>query len=441
MPGRTSRRLRIALVGTRGVPARYGGFETAVEEVGRRLAEAGHDVVVYCRTTTDGPQPAEHLGMRLVHLPALRRRSLETLSHTGLSVAHLLTHRVDATIVFNAANAPWLPLLRLARIPVATHVDGLEWKRAKWGGVGKWYYRVVEALSVRWSDALIADAQGIADYYRDEFAAPTELIAYGAPKIAGGASDKLADIDLTARGYHLAVARFEPENHVDVIVDGYRRSAATLPLVVVGSAPYADDYTRLVHSLGDDRVRFLGGVWDQELLDQLYANCATYLHGHSVGGTNPSLLRAIGAGAATIAFDISFNCEVLETSGRYFQTPDDVAAALDEAEGNPEQVRRRGKRARLLAARYDWDHVAASYEELCRKLVGWEFPRSRPSGRRLRLGPAAEGTRNTEWAAPQTGLAPRPKMAPPPRRPAERPAARTSAAAAVELSPARTAQS
>ncbi|MCZ2804094.1 DUF1972 domain-containing protein [Modestobacter sp. VKM Ac-2983] len=440
MPPTRSRGLRIALVGTRGVPARYGGFETAVEEVGRRLAEAGHDVVVYCRTTTGGPRPATHLGMRLVHLPALRRRSLETLSHTGLSVAHLLTHRVDAAIVFNAANAPWLPLLRAARIPVATHVDGLEWKRAKWGGIGKRYYRVVEALSVRWSDALIADAQGIADYYRDEFAAPTEQIAYGAPKTDGAGSDRLAAVDLTPGGYHLVVARFEPENHVDVIVDGYRRSDAELPLVVVGSAPYADDYTRRVHALADGRVRFLGGVWDQELLDQLYVNCATYLHGHSVGGTNPSLLRALGAGAATIAYDVSFNREVLESSGRYFRTPGDVTTALHEAEDEPEKLRRRGKRARLLAARYDWDHVASRYEELCRSLAARAFPRSRPSGRRLRLGPAA-GTRTSDWPLVQPASAAQGVGAPPPRRAAGRPAARPAAAGSSHVPPARTAQS
>jgi len=400
--------MRIALVGTRGVPARYGGFETAVEEVGRRLADAGHEVVVYCRTADGEPRPETHLGMRLVHLPTVRRRSLETLSHTGLSVAHLLAHRVDAAIVFNAANAPWLPLLRAARIPVATHVDGLEWKRAKWGGAGRRYYRVVEALSVRWSDALIADAQGIADYYRDEFAAPTEQIAYGAPKIAGGAAHKLADVGLTPRGFHLVVARFEPENHVHVIVDGYRRSGATLPLVVVGSAPYADEYTRQVRALGDDRVRFLGGVWDQELLDQLYANCATYLHGHSVGGTNPSLLRAIGAGAATIAFDVSFNREVLQTSGRYFRTPEDVAATLTEAEADPSAVRRDGNAARVMAARYDWDDVALGYEALCQRLVARDFPRSRPSGRRLGRVPAGRPT------AP-------PVLAPSPRRPLAEP--------------------
>jgi glycosyltransferase involved in cell wall biosynthesis len=375
--------MTLAMVGTRGVPARYGGFETAVEEVGRRLADAGHRVVVYCRRSGDdaAQRPDRFLGMELVHLPAARKRSLETLSHTALSVGHLVRHRTDAAFVFNAANAPLLPLVRAARIPVATHVDGLEWRRAKWGGAGRRYYRTAEALAVRWSDALIADATGIADYYRREFDAPTTLLSYGAPLIAPG-EDRLAELGLRPGGYHLVVARFEPENHVDVIVDGYARSGATRPLVVVGSAPYSDAYTARVHELGDDRVRFLGGVWDQVQLDQLYAHCATYLHGHSVGGTNPSLLRALGAGAAVLAFDVDFNREVAGDSGRYFTDAADVAALLDAAEADPDAVARAGKRARELAGRYDWDEVAAGYERLARRLVARDVPATRPNGRR-----------------------------------------------------------
>ncbi len=374
--------MRIALLGTRGVPARYGGFETAVEEVGSRLADRGHRVVVYCRTKSGQARPARLLGMELVHLPAARKRSLETLSHSALSVAHLMAHRVDAAVVFNAANAPLLPALRAARIPVATHVDGLEWKRAKWGPVGQRYYRIAESLAVRWSDALIADAQGIADYYRSEFGVPTTLLTYGAPLIGPG-SDKLAELDLTPGGYHLVVARFEPENHVDVIVDGYRRSAATKPLVVVGSAPYSDAYTARVHAVADERVRFLGGVWDQEQLDQLYAHAYTYLHGHSVGGTNPSLLRAIGAGAAVLAYDVDFNREVVADAGRFFVSPADVADLVDAAEADSESVRTAGRRARDLAKNYDWDDVAAGYEELALRLADRHFATRRPSGRRL----------------------------------------------------------
>lgn len=360
--------LRVGLVGTRGVPARYGGFETCVEEVGRRLAARGHEVVVYCRTDGKTDQQASYQGMTLVHLPALRKRSLETISHTGLSGAHLLRHPVDAAIVFNCANAPWLPLLRMRGIPFATHVDGLEWQRAKWGRWGQRYYRTAEKLSVRWSDALIADAAGIAEYYRSTHDARTERIAYGAPRVDQG-DDRLQELGLRRHGYHLIVARFEPENHVLEAVSGYTASSAGLPLVVVGSAPYADEYTRQVSKAADDRVRLLGGVWDQGLLDQLYAGARTYLHGHSVGGTNPSLLRALGAGVAVDAFDVSFNREVLGEAGRYWQTPDDVRQLIEESERNGAAADRRAALSRVAAGRYDWDEVADRYETLLQRLA------------------------------------------------------------------------
>lgn len=361
--------LRIAMVGTRGVPAHYGGFETAVEEIGQRLVRRGHKVTVYCRDMGDGGQkPTQHLGMDLVHLAAMHKRSLETLSHTGLSVAHLLRHRPDAAIVFNAANAPYLPVLRMAGIPVATHVDGLEWKRAKWGRTGRKYYRLMERTAVAWSDALIADAVGIQDYYRQKFGAETVYLAYGAPLLEQGHCDKLAQLGLEPQGYHLLVARFEPENNVHLIVEGFTRSTAKLPLIVVGSAPYSDRYTRQVHQLADARVRFIGGVWDQELLDQLYSNALVYWHGHSVGGTNPSLLRAAGSGTATNAFDVDFNREVLESSGRYFAGPQDVARLAAEAEQPSSDVSARGEQVRQIALRYNWDDVTAGYEQLCREL-------------------------------------------------------------------------
>jgi glycosyltransferase involved in cell wall biosynthesis len=372
-PGAPGVRLSIAMVGTRGVPAHYGGFETCVEEVGARLAERGHDVVVYCRRASsddDGERLAEHRGMRLVHLPARRSRTLETLSHTGGSVAHLVRHRTDVALVFNAANAPYLPVLRARGIPVATHVDGLEWKRAKWGPTGQRYYRQAEALAVRFSDALIADAVGIQDYYAERFGKETTLITYGAPRVEGGGDPaRLAELGLEPGGYHLVVARFEPENHVDVIVEGYAASSARKPLVVVGSAPYSDAYTARVRSLADDRVRFLGGVWDQDLLDQLYAGAHTYLHGHSVGGTNPSLLRAIGAGTAVSAFDVSFNREVLEEAGRYWGGAADVSAVVEASEADEAGTRVRASASTDRAALYDWDLVADGYEALCLRLA------------------------------------------------------------------------
>lgn len=376
-----TRALHIGLIGTRGVPARYGGFETAVDEVGSRLASMGHHVTVFCRGAEE--PLAAHRGMDLVHLPVLPRRSLETLSHTTLSVLHRSVSSMDCAIVFNAANAPLLPVVRARGVPVATHVDGLEWRRTKWGPAGRRYYRACEALAVRWSDALIADAQGIADYYRLEFRAPTRLIAYGAPILDEPGSDRLEPLGLDPKGYHLVVARFEPENHVLEIVRGYVASGATRPLVVVGSAPYSDAYTRLVHEAADGRVRLLGGVWDQEQLDQLYAHALTYLHGHSVGGTNPSLLRAAGAGAPVIAFDVPFNREVLGDLGAYFARSGDVGGHIEAAEADVDSADARGLATREAIRRYDWDDVADAYAALCHDLVRRATPSGRPSGRRL----------------------------------------------------------
>jgi glycosyltransferase involved in cell wall biosynthesis len=385
--------MRVALLGTRGVPPRYGGFETCVDEVGARLAAGGHEVVVYCRSAEAGDhaRPQVHRGMRLVHLPAVRRRSLETLSHTALSVAHVVAAGADVALLFNAANAPLLPALRARRLPVATHVDGLEWRRAKWGPLGRRYYRAAESLAVRWSDAIIADASGIQDYYRQEFGVLSELIAYGAPLVEPDRPELLEPLGLQPGRYHLAVARFEPENHLHVIIDGYVRSGAADPLVVVGSAPYADEYSARLRGIADHRVRFLGGVWDQALLDQLYANALTYLHGHSVGGTNPSLLRAIGASAATNAYDVPFSREVLEGAGCYWRTATEVVALVEEAERDREATRRRGREGRLRAQLYDWDVVAADYEKLCLRLASGELRRPGASGRR-----SAEGA----WGTP-----------------------------------------
>jgi glycosyltransferase involved in cell wall biosynthesis len=396
--------MRIAMLGTRGVPAAYGGFETAIEEIGQRLVNQGHEVTVYGRANGKNA-PREHLGMRSIILPALRSKTLETLSHTALSTAHLnATRRHDVAFVFNAANAPFVPLIRSRGTAVAVHVDGLEWKRDKWGKWGRRYYRMAEQFAVREADALISDAQGIADYYDDEFGIPTELISYGTRILRNSPSDAIEGLGLVPGQFHLVVARFEPENHVDVIVEGYHRSNATMPLVVVGSAPYSAAYTDSIGAIAarDPRIHLLGGVWDQRLLDQLYAHALSYLHGHSVGGTNPSLLRAIGAGAAVLAYDVDFNREVVAEAGRYFTDAPDVAAALMAAEADPRTVELNGIRSRELAAAYDWDDVTAGYEDLIRRLAGRAFPARRPSGRRW---PADEEPSATIVPFPRPSLA------------------------------------
>lgn len=373
--------MRIALLGTRGVPARYGGFETAVEEIGRRLVERGHTVTVYCRGRKEGET---YLGMQLVHLPTIRVRSAETLVHTAASSLHVLIRScADVAVVFNAANAPLVPFLHAASVPVAIHVDGLEWKRGKWGRVGRIYYLAAERMAVATGDALIVDSRAIGAYYGRRYGVPSTYLPYGAPLLEAPGSGRIEALGLEPGGYHLVVARLEPENQVGLAIEGYRASGAKRPLVVVGGNNYGSDHVDHLHALASryPGVRMLGPVWDQEFLNELYANAATYVHGHSVGGTNPSLLRAAAMGVPILAADVEFNREVLGPCGRYFASCDELAALLALAEENWAVMAAMGRDVRArITKRYRWDDVAAGYETLCDRLVqGPPRARRRPA--------------------------------------------------------------
>ena len=373
--------LRIAVLGTHGVPAAAGGLEPAVEEIGRRLVRRGHDVTVYGRPTGAAPVK-EHLGMRCVTLPAGG-----PLSATALAAAHLSAgRRFDVAFVMGAEHAPLIPLIRSRGTAVAVHVTGPEWHRERWGRLGRRWSRAAEQVAVREADALIADAQSAQDYYDDEFGIPTERIGWGARILAHSPTDLLEAMGLVPGAFHLAVARFEPEDHVDVLVEGYRRSAAQLPLVVVGGADRPTGYEAEIRALaeGDPRIRLLGRVDDQRLLDQLYSHAASYLHGHSVGGTSPSLLRAMGAGTAIVAWNAVVNREVAGTGGSYFASVQDLARAVEEVERYPFRFRDLGELMQERARkRFDWDVVGEQYEALAAKLARGYSTRGMRSGRRL----------------------------------------------------------
>lgn len=351
------------MMGTRGVPALYGGFETAVEEIGSRLAQRGYDVTVYCRNP--GQSTTQHKGMHLVNLPAIHHRMAETLSHTALSSVHaIIKDRPDAVLLMNAGNAPFIGPLRLAKIPTAIHLDGLESRREKWRGLGARYYRWAEKSAVKHGAFIISDAQAIASHVRDQYGRESEVIAYGA-EVINPPSDRLVELNLNPGEFHLIVARLEPENHVLESVVGYTQSSETKPLIVVGSAPYSDWYIEKVKSAADSRTRFLGGIYDQELLNQLYAHAATYTHGHSVGGTNPSLLRAMGAGAQILAFDCDFNREVTDSLALYWATAQEYARLLE----NFTQTDMGPLLQERVAQVYQWDRITDQYEELLKKMV------------------------------------------------------------------------
>ena len=363
--------VKVSILGTRGVPAQYGGFETAVEEIGSRLATRGYDVTVYCRNP--GQTLTSYAGMTLVNLPAIRHRVAETLSHTSLSAAHAaIKDRPDVALVMNGGNAPLLRPLRAAGIPVAVHLDGLESKREKWRGAGASYYRWAERTSVRSGTEVVSDCNAIANYVLQTYGRKSWVIPYGA-EVIEPRSGRLDELNLVRRDFHLLIARMEPENHVLEAVHGYRLSEETRPLIVVGSAPYSQWYIDQVTRAADDdpRVRFLGGVYDQDLLNQLYANARTYIHGHSVGGTNPSLLRAMGAGAPVLAFDCEFNREVTADRALLWSSADDMTRLMDDlADGEWEPVLRELSDAgkRRIEEHYQWDSVTDEYEKLLQHL-------------------------------------------------------------------------
>ena len=368
--------MHIAILGTRGVPAQYGGFETAVEEVGARLVALGHEVTVYARNPDQ--TLSSFKGMRVVNLPAIHHRVTETLSHTALSSVHSITRdRPDVAVVMNSGNAPLIPILVRAGIPTVVHMDGLESRREKWRGLGARYYRWAEKKAVKWADQVIADSRAIRKTLDREYRCAAEFIPYGAEVIYPGA-DRLGKQDLVRRDYHLVVARFEPENHVVEAVQAYRISDESRPLMVVGSSPYSHWYTQRVEDAakGDARIRLVGAIYDQELLNQLYANCRTYIHGHSVGGTNPSLLRAMGAGAPVMAFDCVFNREVLADKGLFWSSVQDLTDYFDEVanseigddiDGRLTQLSRMGQER--ITRDYSWDAVARDYERVLKAVL------------------------------------------------------------------------
>ena len=361
--------MKIAMIGTRGVPAQYGGFETAVEEIGWRLAGRGHSVVVFVRERTDDTRT--YRGMRLVYRPALRQKVLETLSHTALSVIHKEATSADVAFVFNAANTPLIPLLTWRRIPVALHVDGLEWRRSKWGAIGRRFYLSCERLAPHFADELIADAEAIRSYYKSRYEVSPQFIPYGAPIVRDPKLSRLSELGLEKRRYHLVVARLEPENNVHLAMAGYAGAGLKLPMVVVGAAPYGKKYVAALARISEESgIRMLGAVWDQELLTALYGGCLTYIHGHSVGGTNPSLLRAMGAASPVLALDVEFNREVLQDSGVFWDCPGSLGDLLANAEANEDLFSALGRRAQQRAQEaYDWEAVTDQYERLAQGLL------------------------------------------------------------------------
>jgi len=364
--------IRFAILGTRGIPAHYGGFETFAEELSVRMVAQGGDVTVYCEAG-GRPQPVEHRGIKLVYLPAQARGPLSTVLFDLRCLWHA-RKEFDVVYMLGYGAAPFCIIPRLWGTTVWLNVDGIEWARAKWNFLAKFYFKIMEWFSTWIPDRIIADAEGIKSHFiaRHQLSIPCSVIPYGAALIDTPPSVALLDEwGIESGGYYLVVARIEPENHLREIIEGFMHSATTNPLIVVGNHALGTGYAKDLRACGDARVRFVGGVYDKERLQALRYYAIAYFHGHSVGGTNPSLLEALGCGNLIVTHDNPFNREVCDSLGFYFREPSDISRIIGKLETLPaDDVTnlRMAARVRILE-KYDWDEVAHSYMDLLSQVM------------------------------------------------------------------------
>ena len=357
--------MRLAILGTRGIPARYGGFETLAEELSARLAARGHDVTVYTRSRYAEPGLQSHRGAKIRVLPTISTKYLDTVVHGVLSCADAALERYDAVLVCNAINAgaSFLPRL-LGRTRVVLNVDGLERNRRKWSAVGRIAYRISEKLSTMIPDAVVSDARVIEEYYRTRYGFSSVCIPYGGdlPRPSGRAA--LERLGLEADRYVLYVSRLEPENNADAVIRAYRDVPGQTPLVIVGDAPYARSYIASLKRSADPRVLFPGAIYG-EGYRELLAGAAVYIQATEVGGTHPALVEAMGFGRVVCFHASPENEEVAGGAALPFDVarPESLSALLAGILNDPAgySVWKERARARVLE-RYLWDDVAARYE-------------------------------------------------------------------------------
>jgi glycosyltransferase involved in cell wall biosynthesis len=353
--------MRVAILGTRGIPARYGGFETFAEELSTRLAGRGHHVTVYCRERYQEPV---YRGISLIYLPTWRRKYFDTIFHTLLSTAHLLFHAPDVALYCNAANALFTVWPRLRGVPVALNVDGLERRRKKWNRAGQLWYLISERLATFMPDVLITDARAIADYYLARYNKRSTFIPYGADVGRVETADVLSKLRLERGRYFLYVSRMEPENNALLVREAFEKIDTQRRLALIGDAPYADDYIRRVRDTTDPRIVSPGAIYGMGY-HELQSHCFAYIHATEVGGTHPALIEAMGRGALVLYLNTPENAEVAGEAGIPFEK-ENLAETLRRTLAMTDEERAEcGQRAASrVAEHYSWEAVTNQYEAL-----------------------------------------------------------------------------
>lgn len=361
--------MRLGILGTRGIPANYGGFETFAEELSVRLASRGHDVTVLCRShylSSELAQKGVYRGVHLKAFPTIRQKYLDTPIHTLISAFWAASQSFDALLICNAANGFCCPLLSMGKIPSWINLDGIERHRKKWGWIGKGWYLLSERLSTKWADGFISDALVIQKYYLNRYRIQTEYIPYGFADHQPIHSSILQKLGIISRRYYLYVSRLEPENNAHVVIRAHALCGSSLPLIIVGSAPYARKYIHQLEDMSGTGVLFTGALYGEDYY-ALQSNAWAYVQATEVGGTHPALLEGMGYGNLVFANDTPENQEVLADTGFFYQKNDavDLARLFKETEGKDSLRRDKGESAqKRVREHYDWERVTDAYEKL-----------------------------------------------------------------------------
>jgi glycosyltransferase involved in cell wall biosynthesis len=373
--------MKIAILGTRGIPASYSGFETAVEHLASRLSARGHQVTVYCRPHVVDRRLTQYRGARLVHMPTVQNKYLDTFVHTFLSAIHAArVTRPDVALFFIAGNSPLCMITRWAEIPAVINIDGLDSDRRKWPALAKAYLRFAESTAPRWADRAITDSHTVAETYERRYGQRIGVVPYGVKDPGYDGTETLERLGLEPRKYILFVGRLEPENNPHLLVEAFARIGAEhargMKLAVVGGAPYAGEYIRQVWRSADPRVVFPGYVFGRgywELQRHAYVFCAPT----EVGGTHPVILEAMAAGNCVLVNDHRPNAETVGDAGIYFSGRGgvgDLAAQLERLLSDPELVAEYRARALHRAEEYSWEAVTNQYEQLLSGVMAGRGP-------------------------------------------------------------------
>jgi glycosyltransferase involved in cell wall biosynthesis len=378
--------MKIAILGTRGIPASYSGFETAAEQLASRLSARGHEVVVYCRPHVVDRKLKQYKGAQLVHLRTVQNKYLDTFVHTCLSAIHAArTTKPDVALFFIAGNSPLCMITRWASIPSVINVDGLDSDRRKWPAFAKAYLRFAERTAPRWADETITDSHAVADIFERRYGERIGVVPYGVDDPGHEGTETLDRLGLEPRNYILFVGRLEPENNPHLLVEAFsrigREKARGMKLAIVGGAPYADEYIKQVMRSADPRVVFPGYVFGRgywELQRHAYLFCAPT----EVGGTHPVILEAMAAGNCVLVNDHRPNAETVGAAGIYFSGRagvDDLVKQLEMLLGDPELVDEYRSRALERARQYSWEAVTDQYERLLTAVCDARGPGSLPA--------------------------------------------------------------